>query len=287
MDIKRALLLYKISIYDYYTKSSLTGGVSDQEMSRFQITHDRHYRALEAVESACHSAGIPYHLQERGSLKDYARYDLIVTIGGDGTFLEGARYTENQLILGVNSDPHWSVGRFCTCTPDTFAESLTALTQDRHYVQELTRLQVETVKDPRTILFINDILVCHAHPAVLSRYEITLNGHTEEHRDSGIWISTAAGSTGAIRSAGGEVLDPEKSEFQYMPRELYPGWNEGEYSLTGGVLPADAELRLRSLMPEGVIYVDGAHERQAFPSGEEAVIRRSGSPLRVIRCGHS
>ena len=72
---------------------------------------------------------------------------------------------------------------------------------------------------------LNDILVCHHNPGAMSRYFLTVEGTREEQRSSGVWIATAAGSSGGLHSAGGKVLTQKSKEFQYRPRELYRGKN--------------------------------------------------------------
>jgi len=70
----------------------------------------------------------------------------------------------------------------------------------------------------------------------MSRYYLQVGKLLEEQRSSGVWIATAAGSTGGLRSAGGKVLPKEDKKFQYKPRELYYG-KKTCYHLKGGIKP--------------------------------------------------
>ena len=51
---------------------------------------------------------MPYDCLYRGELTSVAGYDLVLSVGGDGTFLEVARHAPDVPILGVNSDPERS-----------------------------------------------------------------------------------------------------------------------------------------------------------------------------------
>ena len=47
--------------------------------------------------------------------QDFEDKDIIMSLGGDGTFLKTASYIKNSQkpILGVNTDPQRSVGMLC------------------------------------------------------------------------------------------------------------------------------------------------------------------------------
>ncbi len=124
----------------------------------------------------------------RGSSINYNRYDLIITLGGDGTFLEAARHVENQIVLGVNSDPAWSVGRFCWAHPKNFEKLLDKILAGHWRIKKFNRLRLSFSDGTNPMNVLNDILVCHENPAAMSRYYITIGKIKEEQRSSGIWI---------------------------------------------------------------------------------------------------
>jgi len=128
---------------------------------------------------------------------------------------------------------------------------------------------------------LNDILIAHQNPAAMSRYAIRVNGTQEEQRSSGLWLSTAVGSTAAIKSAGGRVLPRESKAIQYLPRELYYGPGT-TYRLTGGLVQLGRAIVLRSLMREGMVYADGEHLRVPFRYGDVLRVSRSPQPLVVV-----
>ena len=116
----------------------------------------------------------------------------------------------------------------------------------------------------------------------MSRYRLEIGGRQEEQRNSGLWISTALGSSGAIQSAGGKVINPGLKKMQYWPRELYVMLGR-KYQLTGGLLSGNQKISVVSLMREGMLCVDGAHYHFPFPFGSKLKISLSPHPLRMIR----
>lgn len=281
--IDRILILYKKSTYKHYFLDPSKGvRAFDRKTARyFQSTHVHHYQTLDEVEQVLKGMKLKYHKAARGQKVNFHHYDLIITIGGDGTFLEAARGVKTQMILGVNSDPIWSVGRFCGADVRTFPKVMRNLSEGRGTLKTLHRLRVDCLQQKRAVNVINDVLICHANPAAMSRYEIFIGGVKEEQRNSGLWVSTAAGSTGAVKSAGGRLLPLTSRRMQYRPRELYmhPG---RRYRLTGGVLKAGQGMKVISLMQDGMVYLDGPHERFPFAFGDEVTIKPSPDALKVV-----
>jgi hypothetical protein len=111
---------------------------------------------------------------------------------------------------------------------------------------------------------LNDILVSSPNPAAMSRYVLTAGSRSEIQASSGIWISTPAGSTGGVRSAGGTVMPLEGALIQYAVREPY-GPRQGRYELLRGVRHIREGLVVRSRMPEGSLYVDDLMELREGP----------------------
>jgi NAD+ kinase len=126
---------------------------------------------------------------------------------------------------------------------------------------------------------LNDVLICHANPAAMSRYTIRIGTVCEEHRNSGIWFSSAAGSTGAIFSAGGRRMPLESRQVQYMPRELYYT-KKILYRLKGGF--SGQSVTVTSHMTHGCIFIDGAHNKLPFGYGKKAIVSPSPNYIRLI-----
>ncbi len=287
MKYKNVLLLYKKSSYKIYFENKESSFHSrnfrllKQEIKKFKASHDEHYTTLDYVRRLLKKYHVNYAEYYRGRNIDYGAYDLIITIGGDGTFLEASRKVTHQTILGVNSAPTFSVGRYCAVNKNTFEAKLKNIIADRYKAKKLHRLNVSFEGSDETFLVLNDVLVCHASPAALFRYRIQINGQEEEQRSSGLWVSTASGSSGAMKSAGGKSLNPHSDKFQYMPRELHQGLAP-RYQLKGGVLTANKSIKLTTMVRRGQIFADGAHHRKQLQYGETIMIKRSSKPIKTI-----
>ena len=275
---RNVLLLYKKSAYSIYSRK----GHPRAEIDRYKKAHDEHLRTLTTVERIFHKYGINYSKYTRGRKVPYQRYGMVITVGGDGTFLEAARNANTQVLLGVNSAPGTSVGELCVATRESFERIIRRIIAGKSVqLDSWQRLRLKLDGLSKPIDCLNDILICHQNPAAVSRYYLSIGNIKEEQRSSGLWIAAPAGSSGAIQSAGGKILSITEKKFQYMPRELYRGVNP-PYRLKGGVLTAEKTITLTSLMHDGKIFVDGMHVQLAFPFHAKLKISLSPKPVAVI-----
>ena len=98
----------------------------------------------------------------------------------------------------------------------------------------------------------------------------------EAHKSSGIWISTASGSTGAIMSAGGTSdTQPEKA-LQYFVREPYIRGENVPELLRGF---SEDPIQIYSTSSLGAIFIDGPGERLDLDFGAKIVFRPGAEPL--------
>jgi NAD+ kinase len=280
MKTPKILLIYKRS------SLSVAGKLSARlrKTRRFENNHATHYATLRMIEGILKRLNIKYHKHARGKGVDYRPFDLVITIGGDGTILEAARaLNSRQMILGVNSDPNWSVGQFCCCEAKNFEVMFKRFLSRKAKVCRLYKLKLRLYdgKKVKDVECLNDVLICHANPGAMSRYELSVGKTAEDQRSSGVWFSTAAGSTGAMLSAGGRAMPLSSTDIQYKPRELYHS-RTVKYYLTGGLIKRECKASLVSTMAHGYIFVDGAHIKFPFTYGSRAEISSSAHFIQLV-----
>ena len=163
---KNILLLYKNSTYAEYFLT--------EEIKRFRRTHATHSWSLSYVDAVLKRRKLKFTKACRGSSLDYNRFDLIITVGGDGTFLEAARHVKKGTVWGVNSDPSWSVGRFCSGNPENFEKLLDKILAGKAVIKKFNRLNLSFSDGTQSMDVLNDILICHHNPGAMSRYLLTI-----------------------------------------------------------------------------------------------------------------
>ncbi len=239
-------------------------------------------RTLLAVEKTLAKHGIePLRLSvdalDQEAEQALAAARLVVTVGGDGTLLYTSQWVTGGAMLGVNSAPRSSVGHLALSRRENFPSILGQIASGELQPVPVTRLAIELDGQPfRPAL--NDVLLTHASPAATSRYRLTLGASSEEHRSSGLWVSTATGSTAGIRSAGGRSMPLRSRRLQFRARGAYREAG-GPGNLASGYLSPGGELAVESAMEQGFLFLDGSRRATPFPFGARAVFRAAPEPL--------
>ena len=239
---------------------------------RVVAAHAEHQASLVQVERVLQQRGLAHRTTTRLTRRLAQWADLVVTVGGDGTFLSASHSVhagdncDGPPMLGINSAPSSSIGYFCASEAAGFARIVEAIGAGQVISRPLWRMQVAINGTPLRDLALNDVLLAHRVPAETSRYVLQIGELEQDHKSSGLWIATAAGSTAAIRSAGGAVLPIESRALQYRVRELMTWAVRGE-PLQGGQF--DGCLTVVSRMLTGALYIDGGHLRVNFGFGDK------------------
>ncbi len=247
-----------------------------------------HLLALKEIEVFLKKKNLPYKKISRENLKNLNNYSLIITVGGDGTFLHASHFAQTKhFLLGVNSVPQMSHGAYCAATPKTFQKVLQNFLDHKSEIVLLQRLQVSIGPRKISTLALNDILFSNPSPAGTARYELKISKTpsatplTETQKSSGIWISTASGSTAAIRSAGGKILPKASPQFQFIVREPFLQ-GKHRFKTIAGILENKSALKIRSHMAKACVFIDGAHVKFHLKFGEELKVEMAKHPLKTI-----
>lgn len=267
---------------------------NDPTVQRLVGAHGAHGATLREVLEAIDSLGLTATSLTTATMGDCdpQSFDLVVTVGGDGTLLTASHEVGVATpILGVNSAPEHSVGFFCSAQSGTVRSALEAVLAGTMPRTVLSRMQVELNGVCLSRRVLNDVLFCHQVPAATSRYILAVSAAggppvEEEQKSSGLWIGPAAGSTAAQRSAGGHVLPLTSRRIQYVVREPYTPMGK-RLTLARGTVGDGGSIVVRSKMREARLFLDGPHVVHEAALGDVVRLRRSEEPLTVLGLSRS
>lgn len=205
-----------------------------EQLSILNKAHEEHYQCLTDLRELLTRYEIPFVELHRdqvpfrdGSKDSPSNYSAIITVGGDGTLLSLIHHIKDESVpvIGIRSSSE-SVGYLCAGGQKELSFIVSALAGKSLVFQSRQRLlaRVHRAVDHNDILsypVLNDFLYTNANPASTTRYLLRYGSQTEVQKSSGLWISTAAGSTAGISAAGGLKQASDDRKFQFVVRELY------------------------------------------------------------------
>ena len=239
-----------------------------------------HLETLDILYPLLRKLGLSFEACSTKQLKTIKNIDLVITIGGDGTVLRTSHFVGDTPILGIKSYGRESIGYFCAATTDTMHLYLKSLLLGHVKPKKLLRLEVTIDKHRVKELALNDVLFSHASPASTTRYTLSIGKKNEVQRSSGIWVSSAAGSTAAVSAAGGKPLPLGAKKMQYIVREPYTP--SKHFSLLKGILPNTSSIKITSLSKHGTIYIDGSNIQYPAPEETNILIKGAKKPLKIF-----
>ena len=263
--INNVILVYKKSSYELKRYNS-------RYEQHVKLAHKRQKDTLNAVINFLKLKKIKHQIFYRAELNKILNADLIISVGGDGTFLEVSHYVLNSPILGINSDAQSSTGFFCHANKNNFKEIIENI--EKEPKTKLTRMQLSLNDKKIKQLVVNDILIAHKNPAATTKYEAILNYNKNKiklkNKDSGLLLSTGSGSSAFMYNEGGKKFDIDKDYFIAYARAN----RNSEFFYF-----EDAKIESSSYL--GRIYIDGPHLNYSFKLNSILKITK-GIKLNVI-----
>ena len=236
---------------------------------------------LSALESWATDHEIPVHTIDVGDDVDpvYSpeREYLGVTLGGDGTYLEGVRQFSPKgiPILGVNAG---TLAFLASISPDDLTAALDETVRGGATVDRRQQLHVEA--DGVDCTGINDVMIEHEPPEnpvdrKITRLQVYADGEfVGEYEGSGLAVATPTGSTGVSLSAGGPVHFPvNNASLQVVPLQTH------RMGVRPLIVDADTTIEVVSNGPANLL-VDGGRAHAEL--GEEDVVTVSGADTSAL-----
>lgn len=145
--------------------------------------------------------------------------DLVLSIGGDGTFLRTVRWAggDNTPVVGINTGHLGYLAAYGVNETEAIAAALF----DGHCVCE-NRTMIEIVKPARRFgsfnYALNDVAILRGDSSSMLTMRVWLDGEElATYRADGLIISTPTGSTGYNLSVGGPIVAPTARNFVISP----------------------------------------------------------------------
>lgn len=209
--------------------------------------------------------------------------ELVLVLGGDGTFLRAAEYARpyGAPMVGVNLG---HVGFLAETEPDMLHEVLGRLLDRDYTVQERMTLDIEVVdpEDPTAIQHtwaLNEASLERTHRERILEVDIRVDDHPlTSFGCDGVLCSTPTGSTAYAFSAGGPLMWPDVEAMLVVPNAAHALFARPLVVSPRSVIRVDVSTR----GPSAVLAADG-RRLLTVPAGHRVVVRHGAAPIRVAR----
>lgn len=148
-------------------------------------------------------------------------FDLMFTIGGDGTILRAVTYIRdlNIPILGINTG---RLGFLATINKNSIRENVELIIEKKFSVQERTLLEVSlqpSIQGFEELNFaLNEMTIARKNTTSMIGVKTSLDGeYLTNYWSDGLIIATPTGSTGYSLSCNGPVISPDSKNLVITP----------------------------------------------------------------------
>jgi NAD+ kinase len=191
----------------------------------YNPTNDAADELRDRAEGWCGVRGIDHWSAPSGELETLIRElpttDVLVVLGGDGTFLRAARAVSevDVPLLGVNLG---KVGFLSKVEADAIEATLAQIAAGAYTVDERMALRGVIRPAGRTVgrefFALNDVVVARGSLARVVRLDVAIGpSHLATFIADGLVVASPTGSTGYSFSAGGPILDPLSRNLVVTP----------------------------------------------------------------------
>ena len=246
-------------------------GVEQNEVDN--VFHSMKARQIEAVE-----------LKREAKAEVVAQVlrdtDLLLTLGGDGTFLAGARVAAPRdiPILGVN---HGHLGFLTEIEAEEIQTGLSRYVDGEYRIEARTMLEVTLARKGQRMVHeigLNEVVVDHSGEARILRLEIDVGGQRVGVIDAdGAIVATASGSTAYALASGGPILEPSLEDLVLVPMSPFA------LTVRPIVFAPGKEISLTVVRGPAEMRVDGQGRGHEVAIGDVVSCGSHAKRLKVVR----
>ncbi|WP_238943985.1 NAD kinase [Seramator thermalis] len=212
--------------------------------------------------------------------------DMVVSVGGDGTFLRTAATVGDQGIpvLGINTG---RLGFLAAINFQDMDATLLEIFQNRFDVEDRTLLEISTddedIPQGFNIHALNEVSILRQDTASMLSIKASINGeYLTSYQADGLVIATPTGSTAYSLSIGGSILAPTTPSF--ILTAIAP------HNLTSRPLVVDdnsrISLQVTSRSRTFLLSLDG--QTRVFDQHTKLDVYKAPYTLKVVRrAGHT
>ncbi len=211
--------------------------------------------------------------------------DLIISIGGDGTFLRSARYSFKRQtpIMGINVG---NLGFLAEISIEDRFRAIDNVLSEKYMIENRMLLSLDLYRNNKKIPLdeieftaLNEFTITRNLPEKIITLEVMVNDYPfVNYRADGIIIATPTGSTAYSLSAGGPIVEPKSEVVIITPLCAHELFSRSLIISTEN----DIKIRLHTKNANDNLTADGVHKRIDIWEDDIFRISKSLKKLKLI-----
>ncbi len=210
--------------------------------------------------------------------------DMMISIGGDGTFLESVTFVREREIpiLGVNSG---RLGFLADIAPEEIQAALSEVLNGNYDVEDRSLISMKCSHsiDQDFSFALNDFTIRKSDRATLIKIHSWVNGeYLNSYWADGLIVSTPTGSTAYSMSVGGPIVVPESNNFIVSPIASH------NLTVRPLVINANHEIKLQVESPTKKHIASLDARSFYFEKDNTFILKKANFNVKVVKInGHS
>lgn len=213
------------------------------------------------------------------NLDAYQNINLVLSIGGDGTFLSAVSYVagRNIPVAGINCG---RLGFLADIPSENLEEHLQQFINGNFEIESRSMIQIV---HPQTLFpnfnyAVNELTVHKLDNSSMIKIETFIDGEfMANYWADGLIVSTPTGSTAYALSVGGPIVVPDLSGFVITPIASH------NLTVRPVVVPDNVEIELKVEGRGQQFMVSFDHRSQALDFSETIKIRKAAESVSVVK----
>jgi NAD+ kinase len=214
-----------------------------------------------------------------------AKSDVILSVGGDGTFLRASKYSFKREVpvLGINVG---NLGFLTVVDTDNMYDAIEKILKGDFKIEKRMILEGRFFKGKKELkdtglpyLVLNEFAITRSMVGKIIKFEIIVNGISiKTFTADGIIVATPTGSTAYSLSAGGPIVEPRSQVIVITPICPHTLLNRSIILGPDKVL----EIKIESKNNKDYASVDGKIASFNIKSGHVFKVKKSKIKLKLV-----
>ncbi len=215
------------------------------------------------------------------SARELKDIEIVISVGGDGTFLECVAMLKNKTlpIVGINSG---RLGFLSSISKNNIEKAIDNLVEKKYFIEKRTLLNTKINGKKFNIgdfhYALNEVTLSKKDNSSMIKVEVEINNtYFNTYWADGLIIATPTGSTAYSLSSGGPIIFPNSKSFVITPIAPHT------LTVRPVVVPEDIELKITATGRGNQFLLALDSRSESIDYDTEIIITKANISVKMVR----